>query len=81
MEDVPVKREVGDHGLQLPTLLLQLPDPPELAHAKMGVLLLPRVERHLVNPELPAAVAVGRTAKPTALPPVSNGLTFPGLCQ
>ena len=37
--------------------LFQLPQPPEFAHAQMGILLLPRIEGGLGNPVLSAEIA------------------------
>jgi len=54
---VLVEREVGDQALQSGVFVLELPQAAELAHAQVRVLLLPRVERGLADPQLPAHVA------------------------
>ena len=55
-QHVFVEREIGDQALQPRVLVLQLPEAPDLAHAQVGVLLLPRVERGFADPQLPADV-------------------------
>src|SRR4029450_11951098 len=56
-QHVFVEREVGDYALQPGVFVLELPQAAELAHTPVRVLLLPRVERGLADPQLPAHVA------------------------
>ena len=53
-----VERQVGHEAFQPRILVLELPEPPKLAHAQMRVLLLPDVERRLAHAELAAMSAV-----------------------
>jgi hypothetical protein len=52
-----IEREIGHQALQPPVFVLELPEPPELAHAQVRVLLLPGIERGFADAELPANVA------------------------
>ena len=52
-----VEREVGDYALQPCLFILELPQAAELTHAQVRVLVLPRVERRLTDPQLRAHVA------------------------
>src|SRR5262252_10940071 len=61
-QHVLVEREIGDQTLQSGVFVLELPQAAELAHAQMRVLLLPRIERGLADPQLPAHVADRRAA-------------------
>jgi hypothetical protein len=54
-----VEREISDEPFQSTVFFLQLPEAPQLAHAQMGVLLLPGVDRGGTHPELPAEVTDG----------------------
>ena len=52
-----IEREVSDQLFQSTVVFLQLPEAPQLAHAKMRIRLLPGVERGVIHSELPAEVA------------------------
>ena len=49
--------EQVDYALQPYVFVFELPQAAELAHAQVRVFLLPRVERGLADPQLPAHVA------------------------
>jgi hypothetical protein len=51
LQDVSVERQVGDNLLQLPILVSQRPELPQLLDAETRELLLPAVERLLADPE------------------------------
>lgn len=57
-----VERQIDDELLQPAILVLHLPQAAELAHAKVGVLLLPEVVSRRAHAELPAVV---RHRRPT----------------
>ena len=61
-QHVLVEREIGHQPLQSAVFFLQLPEPPQLAHAQVGVFLLPGVEGGITDPELSAEVADGGPA-------------------
>ncbi len=52
-----VEREVRDEPFEPAIFFFHLPEPPQLAHAEVRVLLLPGVEGRVTHPELPAEVA------------------------
>ena len=52
-----IEREIGHQALQPPVFVLELPEPPELAHAQVRVLLLPGIDRRFTDAELPADIA------------------------
>ena len=56
MEDVLVERQIRHRALQLRILLTELAQLEDLAHAEVGVFLLPDVERRLADAELPADI-------------------------
>ena len=52
-----VEREVRDEPFEPAIFFLHLPEPPQFAHAQMGVFSLPGIEGGVTDPELPAEVA------------------------
>lgn len=48
-----VQREIGDEALQPTIFFLQLPEAPQCAHAQMGVLFLPHINRGFRHTPLP----------------------------
>jgi hypothetical protein len=76
-----VQREISHQSLQPPILVLQLSHPPQLAHAQVGELLPPGVERGLADADLPADIADGGAR--LDLPEGVGDLLFrkPGLLQ
>jgi hypothetical protein len=59
---VLVEREIGDEPLEPIVLVLELPEPTELAHSQVGVLLLPDLERRLTHAHLPTDIRYCGTA-------------------
>ena len=61
-EHVLVERQVGDQLLQAPILVLDLPQPAQLADSQVGVLPFPEVERRLAEAPLPTDIRHGGPA-------------------
>src|SRR5215470_9728991 len=55
-QHVFVERELGDEPFEPMAILLELPESSQLAHPQAGILLLPRIERHLAHAQLPADI-------------------------
>jgi hypothetical protein len=58
-EPVRVEREVSDQPFQPAVFFFELPEPPQLAHAQMGLRLFPGVDCGVTHPKLPAEVTDG----------------------
>lgn len=64
--DLLVQRQVGDHRTQLPSLLLELHEPADLARLQRAEAPAPDVEGVLVEPDLAADLLDGQ-AEPDML--------------
>lgn len=54
-----VEREVSDEPFEPAIFFFHLSEAPQIAHAEVGILLFPGVERGVTHSELPAEVADG----------------------
>jgi hypothetical protein len=55
-QHVLVEREVGHEPFSSAVFFLQLSEPPQFAHAQMGVVLLPGIEGRVTDAELPTEI-------------------------